>query len=75
MPHKPARTSSFDACDQHGRKHRIVERTEVRMVKFANGSTGAEVGHRDYLLYGHPLQKVDENQFEMPDGSLKLRRV
>lgn len=75
MPVKPARTNTFDVCDQNGRRHRIVERTEVRMVKFANGSTGAEAGRKDYLLYGHPLQKLDENFFEMPDGSLRLRRV
>ncbi len=68
-----ATTVRFEARDQHGRDHVILERTVLSFKSESGAGMGAEP--KRYLLAGRPLDKLDENTFELPDGSLRLQRL
>jgi len=68
-------TAQFEVQDQHGHRHMILERTEIVLTKWKNGSTGAIEGPKHYFCNGSELVADGDDVFTTPDQTIKLQRL
>lgn len=69
-------TARIDVVDQHGGKHQVREDTDFLLVQSLDNAVSPPVaGLKSYTMEGRHVNKLDDGNFETPDGLVKLRRL